>query len=361
MARTYLFDAFTGKGWDSTDGPVNLGTQFTVDTNGTILGGRYFKRDSTLGDGATITMSLYGTGTTALASATRVQSAADPQMSWIEVTFTTPVTVTTGTTYTISWRSSAGNYVNTDEFLPGTALDYPPLHTTGNWALFTYGALAKPTSLGSYCYLIDPIYQPTLAAGQAAFNATGRLTAIGTDRPGVAAFDTEANIPNRQWMVNAYNLGYRLFIMGGTNGPTLNTPRANLETYLGWALDAGLKIGIYTRDPAWYQTGLDACGIHKRDLLFFAFDVELDPGTPVLRSWVDDCAAQGVQPIIYAGRGTWPTIQGATANNFTDIPLWDAEANRIGDMGIWAPNLGAPLPVVFNGWNTASNFRVGIQ
>ncbi len=178
----------------------------------------------------------------------------------------------------------------------------------------------------------------------------------------VRALDTGNDIPNSGWFTDAYSEGFRLYVAAGTMWEQ-NTPRTNLETWFGWALSAGLKIGVYTRHPDWYQTGLTAAGTHKSDLLFFAFDVETDPGTMVQRSWINDVSDQGVQPIIYTGWGMWPDISG-NSTAFADVPLWDTDTSGTIDYATWVADLDYPTPVAYGGWNGANDrphHRIGVQ
>ena len=116
---------------------------------------------------------------------------------------------------------------------------------------------------------------------------------------------------------------------------------------LGRALDAGLKVAAYTRNPRWWQTGIEACGPHIGALQFFCLDVEVDPGVPVTHAMVEGVQGMGVRPVIYSSSGMWPHVMG-NDTSFANLPLWDAAH-------------GAPEPVPYGGWNTPGNMRVGVQ
>lgn len=127
------------------------------------------------------------------------------------------------------------------------------------------------------------------------------------------------------------------------------------------ALDGGLKVGIYTRDPRCWQGGITAVGAYKNQLQFFAIDVETDPGAPVTRDMVNGIAAMGVRPIIYSGYGMWPGIMGGNNQSFRDVPLWDTNVTGRVTLSNWVPSLNTPTPVAYGGWNTATNPRIAIQ
>jgi hypothetical protein len=126
------------------------------------------------------------------------------------------------------------------------------------------------------------------------------------------------------------------------------------------ALDAGLKIAVYTRDPRCWQGGITAAGPYVRQLQFFALDVETDPGIPVTHTMVDGVKSLGVRPVIYTGSGMWPTImKGSTA--FSGVPLWDTDVRPGFSVSRWTPSVLAPALTVYGGWNTAANPRVLVQ
>jgi hypothetical protein len=157
----------------------------------------------------------------------------------------------------------------------------------------------------------------------AAVAALGALGARGCvlGSPGtVMAFDTRHSA-GPQWYRDAYAAGYRLMVLS-TNVWGENAPLPEAPTLLGRALDAGLKIAAYTRDPRWYRTGIEACGPHIGALQFFCLDVEIDPGVPVTRAMVD-----GVR----------------NDASFADVPLWDADHARAGfaSYGGWNNRVGA--------------------
>jgi hypothetical protein len=161
----------------------------------------------------------------------------------------------------------------------------------------------------------------------------------------VQAFDTR-HPASPQWYQDAYTAGYRLMVLS-SNTWGRNAPWPQAPTMLGWALDAGLKIAAYTRNPNWWRTGIEACAPHIGALQFFCLDIEIDPGVPVNRAMVDGVQSMGVRPLIYSGAAMWPKIMG-NDTSFADLPLWDADHDRSG-------------PVPYGGWNTPNNMRVGVQ
>lgn len=184
------------------------------------------------------------------------------------------------------------------------------------------------------------------------------LTMIPSAHASVKAIDSANTINDPNWFVKAYNEGFRLYIMHSTAWGTCD-PWYNTQNQLKMALDAGLKIAVYTRQPECWKNGILAAGPYIDQLQFFALDVETG-NEQATRDMVDGIKALNVRPIIYSGSGMWATEQGADADDFTDVPLWDTNTGDF-DYATWAANYLAPTPVVYSGWNTASNMRIGVQ
>ena len=128
---------------DAGDGmSANLGMAFTTDTNGFITGARFYKASTNTG---THVGSLWSATGTLLAQATFTGETAS---GWQQVSFSTPVAVTAGTTYIVSYYAPNGHYS------VGTSLtnqlNAPPLYALASAAapngngVYSYGA-RRPT------------------------------------------------------------------------------------------------------------------------------------------------------------------------------------------------------------------------
>ena len=137
---------------------------FTTDTNGYITGARFYKATANTG---THVGSLWSASGTLLAQATFTNETAS---GWQQVTFSSPVAVTAGTTYVVSYLAPNGHYsLGTTGFtnqvnaapLYGLATASAP---NGN-GLFVYGSSSTfPT--GTYNasnYFVDPVFTTTAA------------------------------------------------------------------------------------------------------------------------------------------------------------------------------------------------------
>lgn len=351
MAHIYAAHGMEVMGWESGDGPLNVGTIFSVTANNRIIAARYWK-ESQVNNGQTFTMSLYGAGDAPIAQASRVQLASDP-LGWVQVNFPTPANVVPGTNYTIACRVPAANYFVTDQYPVLTGFNRDPFRMPVRFSTYDYsGGVAKPTGPGDYVYAIDAVAE----------------TAVATTPRSILALDSDEDNISQAWFNARAAEGIKMFVTAGTpwsvaGTETLNEPRMVIREQFDRALKAGLKIGLYTRDPRHWAAGLDAAGDYISQLQFFALDVESDPGIPVTQAMIDGVVARGARPLIYGGFWTWDGIQGSTKNDFSRYPLWDTNDNQGLDYNVWKSEpdyLSAP-PAPYGGWNVPGNYRVGSQ
>ena len=131
-------------------GSVELGVKFNADVNGQVTGIRFYKGPSNTG---THTGTLWSSAGAVLATATFT---GESSTGWQTVTFSTPVTVTAGTTYVASYRAPDGHYSADSGGLSGV-VDAAPLHTVATGAVYTYGS-GFPTSTSSANYWVDVVF-----------------------------------------------------------------------------------------------------------------------------------------------------------------------------------------------------------
>ncbi len=156
-----IFDFSTPATQDSGDtSSVELGVKFTADTSGQITGIRFYKSAANTG---THVGSLWTASGTLLASGTFTGETAS---GWQTLLFSSPVTITPGTTYVAGYLDPAGHYSATTAGL-SSSVDNPPLHAVGNGTsangVFIYSATsAFPTSTyQSNNYWVDVLFAPT--------------------------------------------------------------------------------------------------------------------------------------------------------------------------------------------------------
>ena len=89
-------------------GGIVVGTKFRSALSGTVTGIRFYKAS---GNSGTHQGLLYSSTGTLLAQATFTGETAT---GWQQVSFSSPVTITAGTTYIAAYFSSSGNYSSTN-------------------------------------------------------------------------------------------------------------------------------------------------------------------------------------------------------------------------------------------------------
>lgn len=146
---------------DSDD--VELGMKFSASSNGTVSGMRFYKGPQNVG---THTGSLWSSTGQLLARATFTNETAS---GWQSVNFATPVEVTAGTTYVVSYHSQGfysanGNYFTST--VTNGPLSAPSSAASGGNGVYAYGtASAFPTSsYNASNYWVDVLFSGQLAA-----------------------------------------------------------------------------------------------------------------------------------------------------------------------------------------------------
>jgi hypothetical protein len=135
---------------------VNLGVEFQPAGNGTVSAIRFYKEPDNTGTHTgtlwTATGSILATGTF-----TKESSA-----GWQELDFTTPVSVTAGTTYVASYSTAVGHYAVSSGALSSAVTD-GPLTALANGGVFGYGPSTTfpSNSFEGSNYWVDVVYQGT--------------------------------------------------------------------------------------------------------------------------------------------------------------------------------------------------------
>ncbi|MGD1211782.1 MAG: DUF4082 domain-containing protein, partial [Candidatus Acidiferrales bacterium] len=172
------------------DSPVELGVAFQATTSGTISGVRFYKASTNTG---THVGNLWSSTGTLLASATFTN---ETSSGWQQVSFSSPVTITAGTTYIASYHTMVGHWSVNRSYFASTGVSNPPLQapqsgsSQGN-GVYAYGStsLFPSNSYVASNYWVDVVFNqaaaltsigvtptsPTLLPG-----ATQQMTATGT-------------------------------------------------------------------------------------------------------------------------------------------------------------------------------------
>ena len=132
-------------------GSIELGVKFSADVDGTVTGVRFYKGPQNIG---THTGTLWSSGGAQLATAT---FANESSTGWQTVSFSSPVTITAGTTYIVSYHTSAGYYSVTSAAFATAGVDNPPLHVPAHAGVYLYGS-GFPTNSSDANYWVDLVY-----------------------------------------------------------------------------------------------------------------------------------------------------------------------------------------------------------
>jgi hypothetical protein len=134
------------------DSPVELGMQFRSDVNGTITGVQFYKASTNTG---THVANLWSSNGTLLATATFT---AETASGWQQVVFSTPVSITANTVYTVSYHTLNGHYSADPNYFTAAGADNSPLHIING--VYGYGAASSAptqTSNGTN-YWVDVMF-----------------------------------------------------------------------------------------------------------------------------------------------------------------------------------------------------------
>jgi hypothetical protein len=134
---------------------VNLGLRFRPNSSGRIVGVRFYKYADNTGSHIG---SLWSSTGTLLATGTFTSETAS---GWQEFDFSSPVTVTAGTTYVASYHTDVGHYAVTGNGL-ASAVTNGPLTALASGGVYSYGsANAFPSNtFNASNYWVDVVYSP---------------------------------------------------------------------------------------------------------------------------------------------------------------------------------------------------------
>ena len=136
---------------------VELGLRFSPTSNGFVTGVRFYKGT---GNGGTHVGSLWSPTGARLAQVTFTGESAT---GWQQATFSTPVAVTAGTTYTVSYTAPLGRYAIASNAFYSAGLESPPLRVAGGFGAEAAGVYAAPgaypaSSYQSSHYFVDVLF-----------------------------------------------------------------------------------------------------------------------------------------------------------------------------------------------------------
>nr|WP_281720725.1 DUF4082 domain-containing protein [Nitrosomonas nitrosa] len=152
------------------DSPVELGVKFSSTVNGTITGVQFYKATTNTG---THVANLWSSNGTLLATATFT---AETASGWQQVLFSSPVSITANTAYTVSYHSLNGHYSADPNYFPPSGLASGPLQIEGS--VFGYGATSvwPNQTQGGTNYWVDVVFNPALLSSIAVTPASPTIS-----------------------------------------------------------------------------------------------------------------------------------------------------------------------------------------
>jgi hypothetical protein len=132
---------------------VELGVRFNSDVSGAITGIRFYKG---FDDANQHTVTLWDSSSVALATAT---TANETTTGWQTATFSAPIAVAAGTTYTASYVAPVGRYPYTSSYF-GSAYANGVLHAPVGAGVYRYGGGYPTSSYQDTNYWVDIILTP---------------------------------------------------------------------------------------------------------------------------------------------------------------------------------------------------------
>lgn len=303
--------------------PIELGMAFTPSRNGTVKQIRFFKG---AGNNGTHTGSIWSAAGSRLATVTFANETAS---GWQTATLATPLQVTAGTTYVVSYFAPQGHYAVTPGFFSGplTKGDLTAPASNNGRYLYAAGGGYPGYTFGAANYFVDVVFERAAAS----LSVDSRTPASGADQVSLAAkpsITVSAPLATG-WSVQLTRSGVPV---AGTSalsadGRTITfTPAAPLVatsaysvSVSGLASTDGATLGTQTWS---FTTGIDDIGTTS----LFA---DVTPNTAA----ADDTSAIELGTRFtasQAGSVTAVKFFKGTGNTGTHVgSLWDAAGNRL--------------------------------
>jgi hypothetical protein len=167
--------------YHDTHPSLEFGVKFRSDISGKIAGVRFYKSPNNLG---LHSVHLWANNGTLLASGSSSFTTETPT-GWQTVFFSTPVTISTNTTYVASYHIDSGYYPGDDGYFVNNTVTNGPLHALadgvdGPNGVYIYGPSAFPTS--SYQadnYWVDVVFVPPTVGSSTTLAAAPNPTTFG--------------------------------------------------------------------------------------------------------------------------------------------------------------------------------------
>jgi len=263
---------------DSGDGgSIEVGVKFRTDTNGSIIGLRFYKAATNTG---THVGHIWSSSGSLLGTATFT---GETSSGWQQVSFSTPVIVNANTTYIASYFTPVGHYSADPSYFATSGVDNPPLHALANGVdgqdgvyLYTSSGGFPSFGYGSTNYWVDIVYSVSTT-----FDLTGTISGIGSSGATVTLTGTSAatttssssgyysfhSLPNGSYTVTPSNTGVsftpttQTVTINGASATGVNfTAAATQPLSVSGSISGGAGATVNLTGAATLTTTADASG-----------------------------------------------------------------------------------------------------
>ncbi len=296
--------------------PVVLGVKFQATTSGTIRGIRFYKSAQNTG---THTGSLWTSGGALLASGTFT---GETPSGWQQLNFSTPVSITAGTTYVASYQTTAGHFSRNLQYFAGqytnSPLIAPASGAVGGNGVYVYSAAnAFPSnSAQATNYWVDVLFAPSDSLWDDSVTPT--QTSVPESYPVVLGVKfqaaTSGTIRGIRFYKSVQNTGTHTGSLWTSGGTLLATGTFTGETASGWQqlnFSTPVSITAGTTYVASYQT---TTGHWSRTLQYFAGKHQSGSLTALA-----DGEQGGNGVYIYGWSNAFPTSTSRATNYWVDV------------------------------------------
>jgi Domain of unknown function (DUF4082)/Bacterial Ig domain len=154
---------------------VEVGVKFRADSNGSIIGVRFYKAPTNTG---THIGHIWSSSGTLLGTATFT---GESSSGWQQANFTSPIPVTANTTYVVSYYAPVGHYSADSYVFAQAGVDNPPLHALASGVDGQNGVYIYPPSgaLGSFptsSYLSTNYWVDVVYTSSSTYNISGTIS-----------------------------------------------------------------------------------------------------------------------------------------------------------------------------------------
>ena len=163
--------------------PIEVGTRFTVAVSGSVTGVRFYKGP---GNSGTHVGRLWNQTTGALLGS--VTFTGESATGWQWAAFSSPVPVTAGQPYVVSYGAPVGRYSATGQYFTGPHVSGSLTATAGVFSTAGLGVFPSDTFNNSN-YWVDVTYEDTTAPGVVTRTPAPGATGVAVGRPVSVSFD----------------------------------------------------------------------------------------------------------------------------------------------------------------------------